>query len=141
MLLNVLKFVEWPGALPGGPALQACALGAPRFAAALASAAQGGAVPLVVREVRTPAGLAGCQFAIVGPDFREGLESLAERLTSQGVLTVSDTEGFGAAGVLVNFVLQGDRVRFEVNLEAARRAGLRFSSKLLRLAIVLGGAP
>jgi hypothetical protein len=37
---------------------------------------------------------------------------------------------------VVAFIRDGNRIRFEINLDAADRAGLQVSSKLLRLATV-----
>ena len=50
------------------------------------------------------------------------------------MLTVGDTGGFLEQGGIVNFVLEGTKVRFEISQEAAQRAGIRISSRLLRLA-------
>jgi len=55
------------------------------------------------------------------------------------VLTVGDTKGFAELGGIINFVLDNDRVRFEVNRKAAEQAGLKISSKLLIVAkLVIG---
>jgi hypothetical protein len=50
------------------------------------------------------------------------------------VLTVGDTPRFLDQGGMIRFVLDGARVRFEVNLTSARAAGLTLSSDLLRVA-------
>lgn len=139
MLVNVVKFVTWPGgARPERQRI--CALGATRFAAALAQLARGGA-PLEVVELRSAARAERCSVALLGAAGDEELEELAEQLAGAGALTVSDQPGAARRGVFVNFVLEGDRVRFEVNLAAARRAGFEISSKLLRLARVVEGSP
>ena len=57
------------------------------------------------------------------------------------VLTVADTAGFLDHGGIINFVLEGSKVRFEINQEAAERAGIKISSKLLRLAVGAKGIP
>jgi hypothetical protein len=142
MLLNLLKFVEWPRA--AAAELRVCALRVPVLSAAVDAAARVGGPAgrsIAVRDERREADLATCDVVILGPDSDDAVEPLAGRLGEAGVLTVAETEGFAARGVMVNFVLDAGRVRFEVNLEAVRRARLRLSSKLLRLARVVGGAP
>ena len=47
---------------------------------------------------------------------------------------MGDTKGFVEQGGMINFVLENDRVRFEVNHKAAEQAGLKISSKLLNVA-------
>jgi hypothetical protein len=59
------------------------------------------------------------------------------------VLTVGDSDGYAARGVIANFYLEENRVRFEINREAAVRARLGISSQLLKLARIVrepGGA-
>lgn len=141
MLVNLVKFVSWPGGTRPAGDLRVCAVGAPRLAAALSALALRG-VPVEVVEVRSPAGAARCHVAILGRALDDDLEDAAERLGAARVLTVAAQPDAARRGVHVNFVLEGGRVRFEVNLGAVRRAGLEISSKLLRLArVVEGGAP
>jgi hypothetical protein len=52
-------------------------------------------------------------------------------------LTVSDMDGFAEAGGAIQFVVQENRVRFVVNLEAVTQRKLRVSAKLLALARVI----
>ena len=54
-----------------------------------------------------------------------------------GILTVGETEGFATQGGIVNFKVEGGRVRLEINIEAAERAKLRISSKVLSLAAIV----
>jgi YfiR/HmsC-like len=51
------------------------------------------------------------------------------------VLTVSDAPSFSRRGGIIEFVLSENRVRFEVNLQAAENCGLELSSQLLKVAI------
>jgi hypothetical protein len=138
MLVNVVKFVTWPGSTTPDRAMRVCAVAAPRFASALAKLASRGARIAVV-ELRSPARASGCDVVILGGALEDELDEAAEQLGAAGALTVSDSPGAARRGVHVAFVLHGDRVRFEVNLAAARRDRFEISSKLLRLAQVVGG--
>ena len=55
-------------------------------------------------------------------------------------MTVGNAPGFTRQGGIINFIMQDNRVRFEINPEAADRAGLRISSKLLQLATIVHDA-
>jgi hypothetical protein len=57
-----------------------------------------------------------------------------------GVLTVGETEGFASQGGIVNFKLEGGRVRLEINIDAAAQAKLRISSKVLNLAQIVNAS-
>ena len=54
--------------------------------------------------------------------------------TGAAVLTISDAHGFARHGGMIEMFSEGNRIRFNINAENARRAGLRISSNLLRLA-------
>jgi hypothetical protein len=55
-------------------------------------------------------------------------------LRSERVLTVGETQGFADGGGIINFIEENNKIRFEINAEAARRTGLNISSELLKLA-------
>jgi len=54
-------------------------------------------------------------------------------------LTIGDTKGFAQQGVIINFYIKDEKVRFEINVDAAKRANLKISAKLLRLAKIVHG--
>jgi hypothetical protein len=54
-----------------------------------------------------------------------------------GVLTVGESPEFAARGGIINFTIEGDKVRFEINQAAGEQAGLRISAQLLKLAKVV----
>ena len=56
---------------------------------------------------------------------------------SARTLTVSDLADFVEQGGMIQFVAEGNRVRFSVNVAAAERVGLAFSSELLRVAVAV----
>jgi hypothetical protein len=59
------------------------------------------------------------------------------RLRGLPVLTVGEVQGFAAQGGCVNFYIESNKIRFEINLEAARQQQLRISAKLLALAKIV----
>jgi hypothetical protein len=65
------------------------------------------------------------------------LPEIIGQLRGASVLVVGETDGFAQAGGTVQFTLEEDRVRFMINPDAAERAGLRLSSKLLALAKIV----
>jgi hypothetical protein len=55
-------------------------------------------------------------------------------IAEAGVLTVGETKAFVEAGGIINFILEGDKLRFEIDLAAADRAGLKMNAYLQKLA-------
>jgi hypothetical protein len=138
-LFNFTRFVEWPPSADTGP-FRICVVGDPRFASAVEQIIVGESAdgrpltrvhPNSVEEARS------CRILFVGPGQPELGNRLLAGVKQLPVLTVSDNPGFLEHGGVVRFVLDNRRVRFDVSLPAAGRAGLKVSSKLLRVARVI----
>lgn len=78
-----------------------------------------------------------CHIIFVGKSKQNNLAEILTRLKDQSVLIIGDEEGFSKQGGMINFVMKENNVRFEINPDAARRAGLKISSKLLSLGIIV----
>jgi YfiR/HmsC-like len=136
-LFNFAKFVEWPPEAPAGP-LQICVAGRNVFGDALVETVRGETIngrPLAVRVILEPE--PGCHIIFV-PRGAAAAAYLRAAGSSPS-LTVGESPEFISQGGIVNFRLEGTSVRFEIDPEAAERAGLRISSRLLRLARAPGG--
>jgi hypothetical protein len=140
-LLNFLKFVTWPEPPAADAPLVIAVVDDDDLARALDAATRGtpGGRPVVVRTATAGQALDPVPHLLyIGGSDREKLAGLLRELEGRPVLTVSDSEGFGASGVVLNFYASDKRIRFEANTTAASRAGLRISSHLLRLARIVG---
>jgi len=76
-----------------------------------------------------------CHILFVSSSEKDNLAKIVGSLQKASVLTVSDTDGFIKAGGMINFTLEGAKIRFEISDEAAKKAGLQVSSKLLSLSV------
>ncbi len=138
-LFNFAKFVEWPPqafADPSDP-FAICVLGDNPFGSALDDAVRGKTVanrPIAIRLVSNDQQARTCQILFVSTSERKRMRGLLEALRNCFVLTVGDTEDFTANGGIVRFKMQDARVRIEIDADAAARADLRISSRLLSLA-------
>ncbi len=144
MLYNFTRFIQWPaGGQNAAGQMAVCVLGQDPFGEALDAVAgkQTQGKVLVVRRVGGPDDLAGCQVVFVSASESARAGSILRRLADLPLLTVSDMQGFTQMGGMIGFTLLQNKVRFGINLEAARRAGLSISSKLLRLAVDVEEGP
>jgi hypothetical protein len=135
-LLNFTKFIEWPPAafISAEAPLTICVLGDDPFGNSLDQVVAGESVSgrrLAVQRIKgiTPK---ACQVLYVSKSEKE-VPGILSAL-GPGVLTVSDREGFLREGGMIGFVIEGRRVRFDINLHAASRASLAISSRLLSVA-------
>jgi hypothetical protein len=130
-LYNFARFVEWPAAMASGP-LTLCLASHNPFGDALDDTLSGeriGGREVVARVITGPT--SACHLLFVPQDV-SAAPYLRDRQAP--TLTVGESDGFIANGGMVNFVREGTNVRFEIDATAAERAGLRISSRLLRLA-------
>jgi hypothetical protein len=146
-LSNFGRFVEWPvraaGANEKDP-FYVCVLGQDPFGPLLDSALKGetiGGAPMAARRVTNAADAANCRIVFVNSTKDSELKGILVTLKNFNALTVSDTFNFTRQGGMIQFVLDGNRVRFEINLAAAQRAGLTLSSQLLKVAVAIRRAP
>lgn len=138
-LLNFTRFVEWPAEAFKGPkdAIAICILGASPFSADLDLAAKGmvlGNRTVNLRQIPDAQQARACQMVFVSLNERKRVHALLEAVQGGNVLTVGESEGFIAAGGIVEFRLEENKVRMDISEAAAKRAGLRISSRLLSLA-------
>jgi len=137
-LLSFATFTEWPATAfesPSSP-LRICVMGNDPFDGSLAKTVQGETVaghPVVAHLLESGEALKDCHvlFMARAADARAALERGGG---GAPLLTIGESDGSGRAGAIINFALDQGRVRFDVNRTAAERQGLRFSSKLLRIA-------
>jgi hypothetical protein len=76
----------------------------------------------------------GCHLLFISASERKRMAVIVERLRTSGVLTVSEDEGFGAVGGMIELVTQSDRVGFNIYPGALERVGLHASARLIELA-------
>ena len=143
---NFAKFTAWPtdAFAESDDTFDICVLGQDSVGEAL-GAFHGrpvGQRRAYVRPVTSTAGLMGCHILYVCGDELMLPADLAEVLVRAGArhaLTVSERAGFLDAGGVIALHTSGRKLRFAVNLDAADRAQLKLSSKLLRLSGVVAG--
>jgi len=138
-LFNFAKFIEWPAAAfrNGQSPLTICLLGEDPFGKVLDETVKGQAVggrAFAVRRVVQISRDDGCQIAFLSGLEKSRAEQTLAALKGLPILTVSDGEEIGDAGSIIAFLIQDNKIRFNINLESAERAGIKISSQLLKLA-------
>jgi hypothetical protein len=138
-LYNFGKFVEWPrdSSQAREPVFVIGVLGTDPFGGVLDRISRGGIIhgkPVTIRRFNTRRDLNQCHVLFISRSETSSLPEILNTLGKDPVLTVGDSEGFVRSGGAIGLFLEGNKVRFAINLKATERAGLTVSSKLLRLA-------
>jgi hypothetical protein len=91
----------------------------------------------VLRSVAEPSGVVGCHLLFLAGIASSKAGPFLARAAKRPILTVGESEGLARAGALLNLYIEGTHVRFEVNASAVKSSGLKFSSRLLKLARIV----
>jgi hypothetical protein len=144
-IFNFAKFVEWPAtafAQADSPIVIGI-LGTDPFGSIIDQIVQNkkiGARGFVVKRLKWGTDvkeLRDCKILFVSASEKAHLDEVVQIVKGQPILTVGETPGFAERGGIIRFVLEDNRVRFEVNVEAAHQAELTISSRLLTLARIV----
>ena len=141
-LYNFANFTEWPAnVLAPGQRLSLCVIGDNAVADALEQTIKGRGVDnheLTVTIIKAAdSGILSCHLLYVGGIDAKRTDQLLFALSGTSVFTVGDGDRFAELGGVAQLILENGRMRFGVNVEAARRAHLKISSKLLSLAKII----
>ena len=145
-LVKFEPYVIWPAeAFPAADSpFNLCVVGGAPFGALLDRAAAGQGVAghkIAVLRLTAVQAEAHCQMIYIATADAAGLRQVLASVAGTPVLTVTDSVTDPADKGMINFVVADNRVRFEIDAGAARRAGLDISSKLLSLAVSVRAAP
>jgi hypothetical protein len=143
-LFNFAKYVDWPPAAftnDSAPIIIGV-LGEDRFDDNLQHAVAGKIVngrAFVIRHIAVDESPDGCHILFISDSEKNRLGEILDKIKALPVLTVGETGQFLESGGVINFVKKEGRIRLEINLDAARQAGLQISSKLLNVADTVKG--
>ena len=139
-VFNFSQFIEWPEeafASKDSPFVVTI-VGQDPFAGAIEQAMAGKSVgthPVVIKHVDAIAKFDRCQILFVPATEDQSIVNVLRRVIANSpVLTVGESDAFIQSGGAIRFYTEDNKIRFEVNQEAAASARLKISSKLLRLA-------
>ena len=143
-LFNFAKFVDWPREANPNPGASFVIgiLGDDPFGKALEDQFNGKIVQdkkLVFMPLSGLQQASGCQVLFISASETDNLVTILGKVQRPPVLTVSDIDQFIQRGGMVGFTMDQNRVRFNINLAAADKAGLKISSQLLKLAKTVKG--
>ncbi len=138
-LYNFGRFVEWPdqNSPDKNEVFEICVLGVDPFGPALDATVARETIEgksVATKRISKPQDVDSCRIVFISSSEEGHLKEVLAALDKASVLTVSDIPRFSERGGMIGFILDGDRVRFDVNLASAQDARLTLSSELLKVA-------
>jgi len=92
----------------------------------------------IIKNFSKPEDISKCQILFIGKVDKQELNEIYKKVKDQPVLTVGDNiSEFCESGGMINFTHQYSKYRFEINNNAATKAKIKISSKLLALAKIV----
>ena len=142
-LLNFAKFVKWPPKAMDGGSFVIGIYGHNPFdkhLEELTSGRQVGGRSIVVRMIHTPVAARNTHILFIPGAEDDRVPELIDALRGSNVLMVGESDAFARRGGAITFLIEnGKKLRFEVDLTAAKRAGVQMASQLLSLAKTVRG--
>ncbi len=93
--------------------------------------------PIAVRRFQRLEELQGAHVLFVPARDAGRLGEILRSIPDTSLLLIGESDAFAARGGVINFYLDADKLRFEINTESAKRQKLRVSSDLLKLARIV----
>lgn len=135
-LYQFTKFIEWP-ATRASDSLTVCIFGNDPFGETLdeLEAENGTAARIQIRRIEKLSDIDACHLLFISHTNQDKAFEIVREAEGKNVVTVSEIGGFIQRGGMINFVRQGNKIRFEINQKQAQKEGINISSKLLSLAL------
>jgi uncharacterized protein DUF4154 len=138
-LFNFAKFIEWPARAFANTtnSIHFCVWDDTSFESELQHIVSGKSVGghvAVVERVRDAGSARRCHLLFIPATTGRQTRHVLENLRGSSVLTAGESERFLRDGGMINFMLENQRVRFQINRQATAAAGLTVSARLLSLA-------
>lgn len=140
-LFNFTKFVKWPEkAFDNATSpIKICVLGESPLKESLYEIEnkKAGSRTLVISKAKSVDDINDCHVLFISNDSVKEFFSSIERIQKKNILTIGDKEGLARKGCVINFMMVNNKVRFEINTSSAKKAELKISSQLLKIAKIV----
>jgi hypothetical protein len=135
-IYNFSRLVEWPAAYKSGPFVIGI-FGSSSIANELNSYTSGkkvGAQAITVQELRSVDEISKCHILFIPFSRTKQIEEIVNKVTNMSTLLITEKNGAIDLGSAINFLIIGDKLKFEIKQTNASRYGIKVSSKLQEMA-------
>ncbi len=141
-LYNFARFVDWPDSVfpDAQTPITIGVIGKDPFGIDLNKAVEGKRIDdreFQIRRFDCIENIAYCHILFVGSCDQMSQHQILDQFIDEPILTVGDANRFALDGGMINFIEVDQNVRFEINHEATKRAGLILSPRILKMAKIV----
>jgi hypothetical protein len=94
---------------------------------------------IIIKKIKEPADIGGSHVLFIAASEAYRLDNILSYIKDKDILTIGDTKGFAQKGVIINFYVEKERVKFEINRRAAKESPVKLHSQLFAIARVVEG--
>ena len=143
LIYKLGKFIQWPEDTmrSGKEVFMICVLGEdllnPAFVVLKSRKING--LPIDIKYVAQSTDIDDvCQVVFIAESKQAFLKNILQRMSQHPILTISDSHGFAESGGIIELHQEENSIGFIINLDSARKTGLKISAPLLELSTVIG---
>lgn len=87
---------------------------------------------VIIRKIRKLAEIGDSHVIFITSPEAYHLDEIIAYTEDKDILTVGDTKGFAQKGVIINFFVENDQVKFEINFDAEKKSAIKLYSQVFR---------
>jgi len=138
-IYHFTKYIRWPNS-EGYEIFNIGVLGDSRVIEPLQEIAKKETVhnkKMMIKQLNNTEDIRDCQIVFISESMRNEAAEILNEISEKHILTIGESVGMARQGIAMNFIIQKDKIKFEMNIRAFQRAGLAVSSQLQKLAIMV----
>jgi hypothetical protein len=135
-IYNFSRLIEWPASQKTGPFVIGV-IGSSTIISELKTYTTGksvGSQPIMVKSFKNVAELSACHILYVPFSETKQLQNILPTLATKNSLIITEKNGAIEQGSAINFVVIGDKLKFELCTNNATKYDIKVSSKLNEMA-------
>jgi len=138
-LLNFIKYVEWPSSESNNEfvigVIGTTSIG--DYLKSVSSLKTAGIPKILLKQCRSINDVNGCHMLFIAEDKSSIVPEISNKLSNEATLLVTEKSGLAKKNGGISFLLVDDKIKFEINKTAMERKGLKISSSLSSLGIIV----
>jgi hypothetical protein len=136
-LYNFTMLVNWPDSYKSGDFVIAVLGSGPinKELEDMSKQKKAGAQTIVIKKIASASEIGNAHMVFVANSAKGKIAEVVSKTSSSATLVVTESDGAGKDGAIINFMLVDEKLRFELNEPKATSKGLNLASNLLKLGI------
>ncbi|MCK4663551.1 MAG: YfiR family protein [Bacteroidales bacterium] len=138
-IYNFTKYIEWPASVRSGDFVIGILGNSPIEGELnnLAAAKKVGSQPIVIKIYKSADEIGVCHVLFIPSSKSDEIGKAVSKIGQKNTLIITEKEGMASKGSSINFVIRENKQKFELNMANTSKMGLKVSSSLQQLAILV----